>query len=438
MPAIARRCRRGRRSRSRTSARCRRIWRSPRSGRSPIGSSPPCTTAARARVTRACTWRSTIVRPATRRCRSARTSPPTRHSPARRAASAATVTVDDPDGIQADNVRYAVLGGTEPAVGAGRQRRRAISAATRSTCSTRSPRARRPTRRFRCTGVGGAQLSAWSEDRLAPHAAVLLLSTRGLERRGRELLASYARNGGGMLDRRRRRHRRRASSPTCSARDRRCASSPRPATKPRAARAGADRRAASGVSAVCRERGDARPRDVPERGADRRQPPARRWRASPPATRRSIECPSGDGRALVLASDLDNRWNDFPLHATFVPFLHEVVRYLASARAHASDYFVGDAPAGVQAGARHRDARATRRSRAGAAPHRGQRRSARSGSGADVGRGFSVGGDAVEGRRRRRGARRGAAAGGSPASVAVRAGADGGAARGRRICVREA
>jgi hypothetical protein len=61
-----------------------------------------------------------------------------------------------------------------------------------------------------------------------------------------------------------------------------------------------------------------------------------------------LECPSGDGRALVLASDLNNRWNDFPLHATFVPFLHEVVRYLASSRAHASEYFVGDAPAGVR------------------------------------------------------------------------------------------
>ena len=60
-----------------------------------------------------------------------------------------------------------------------------------------------------------------------------------------------------------------------------------------------------------------------------------------------IECAAGEGRALVLASDLDNRWNDFPLHATFVPFLHEVVRYLASARAHASDFVVADAPSGV-------------------------------------------------------------------------------------------
>ena len=31
-----------------------------------------------------------------------------------------------------------------------------------------------------------------------------------------------------------------------------------------------------------------------------------------------------------------------------MPFLHEIVRYLASARAHASDYLVADAPAGVK------------------------------------------------------------------------------------------
>ena len=60
-----------------------------------------------------------------------------------------------------------------------------------------------------------------------------------------------------------------------------------------------------------------------------------------------IECPAGDGRAIVLASDLDNRWNDFPLHATFVPFVHEVAHYLASARGHAVDYLIADAPAGV-------------------------------------------------------------------------------------------
>jgi hypothetical protein len=60
-----------------------------------------------------------------------------------------------------------------------------------------------------------------------------------------------------------------------------------------------------------------------------------------------IDCASGQGRAVVLASDLNNRWNDFPLHATFVPFVHETVRYLSSAGTRAGEYLVGDVPAGV-------------------------------------------------------------------------------------------
>jgi len=62
-----------------------------------------------------------------------------------------------------------------------------------------------------------------------------------------------------------------------------------------------------------------------------------------------VDCGAGDGRALVLASDLNDRWNDFPLHATFVPFVHEMIAYLSSARPRAGDYLVGDVPAGVPA-----------------------------------------------------------------------------------------
>jgi hypothetical protein len=62
-----------------------------------------------------------------------------------------------------------------------------------------------------------------------------------------------------------------------------------------------------------------------------------------------LDCPTGDGRALVLASDLNNQLSDFPLHATFVPFLHEAVRYLASGRSQNRDYLVGDVPAGIPA-----------------------------------------------------------------------------------------
>ena len=258
--------------------------------------------------------------------------------------AAATVTVDDVDGIQADNVRYAVLGGTnKPSVlvvsGSGDLGRDAFYVQHALAAGTPAAAA------FQVTGVGGAQLSAWSEDRLASHAAVVLLSTRGLERRGRELLGAYTRNGGGMLV---------AAGAdvdgsiiadvlgagstlrvvTTGTRPEPRALAPtdvrHPVFQPFAGNAAtlglvtfqnASRIGGTGCQTLARfTTGD----------------------------EALVECPSGDGRTLVLASDLDNRWNDFPLHATFVPFLHEVVRYLASARAHASEYFVGDAPAGVK------------------------------------------------------------------------------------------
>lgn len=49
----------------------------------------------------------------------------------------------------------------------------------------------------------------------------------------------------------------------------------------------------------------------------------------------------------MLASDLDNRWNDFPLRATFVPFVHEAIGYLVGSRRSQSEYIVGEQPAGV-------------------------------------------------------------------------------------------
>ena len=60
-----------------------------------------------------------------------------------------------------------------------------------------------------------------------------------------------------------------------------------------------------------------------------------------------VDCGAGDGRAMVFASDLNNRWNDFPLHPSFVAFLHEAVSYLSSARPHAAEYLIGDAPPGI-------------------------------------------------------------------------------------------
>ena len=39
----------------------------------------------------------------------------------------------------------------------------------------------------------------------------------------------------------------------------------------------------------------------------------------------------GQGRVVLFASDLDRRWNDFPLHPSFVPFAMETLRHVAGA-----------------------------------------------------------------------------------------------------------
>jgi len=260
--------------------------------------------------------------------------------------AAAVVRVEDPEGIQADNARYAVLGGaTRPAVlvvtGSGDSTRDAFYVQHALAAGTPADAA------FQVVNIGGAQLSSWTDDRMSAHAAVFVLSTRGLERRGRELLAGYAQAGGGLLI---------AAGPDIDGDIVADVLGP-----------SATLRIASVTGAVPPSRRTLAPADV-------RHPIFRAF-AGNPATfalvkfhnaariggvacqtlarfttgdAAIIECPAGEGRAIVLASDLDNKWSDFPLHATFVPFLHEAVRYLASARGHGSEYLVADVPAGVQ------------------------------------------------------------------------------------------
>ena len=261
-----------------------------------------------------------------------------------RGASAA-VRVEDGGGIQADNVRYAVLGGTsKPSVllvsGSGDPNRDAFYVQHALAAGTAADAA------FQVGGVAGAQLAAWTDDRVAPYAAVFLLSTRGLERHGRELLAAYAQHGGGVFI---------AAGPEVdgdvlgdilgagSTLRLAAVAGSRPASR---ALAPADGRhpvfhAFAGNPASL---GLVTFQQAARIGGTACQTLAR-FTTGDTAL---IECPAGEGRALVIASDLDNRWNDFPLHATFVPFVHEVARYLTSARAHAVDYLIADAPAGVK------------------------------------------------------------------------------------------
>jgi hypothetical protein len=198
---------------------------------------------------------------------------------------------------------------------------------------------------YQIASVSGAQLSGWSDNRLAPQAAVILLSTRGLERRGREALAAYARSGGGVLV---------AAGPDVdgdgvadvlgSASTLRVVTATGAKPEPRVL-APADVRHpifqpfASNTATL----GLVTFQRVARIGGSACQTLAR-FTTGETAL---LECAAGDGRAVVFASDLENRWNDFPVHATFVPFLHEIVRYLASARAHAGEYLVADAPSGA-------------------------------------------------------------------------------------------
>ncbi len=54
-----------------------------------------------------------------------------------------------------------------------------------------------------------------------------------------------------------------------------------------------------------------------------------------------LEKQVGEGRALVFASTFDNVANDFPLHASFVPFIEHTANYLARQEEGPSNYTVG-------------------------------------------------------------------------------------------------
>lgn len=257
----------------------------------------------------------------------------------------ASVVVEDPSGIQADNIRYVVL---------GNQIRPLVLLLTSSSDSSRDAFYVRHAlmaegaggAAYEVENPGGAALAGWDGPRVARHAAVVVLSTRGLERHGRQLLIDYIRQGGGVL----------------------IATGPDIDVDVAAELTGG----AIALEAEAPQRGrstarafipvDARHPVFQAFGAGRaslglvtfnRIALVRAPRCETLATFTSgesalVECPANDGRLLVFASDLSNIWNDFPRRPTFVPFLHETVRYLAGARPNAGDYLVGAVPAGVE------------------------------------------------------------------------------------------
>jgi len=246
-------------------------------------------------------------------------------------------TVTDTEGYAADNTRYLVLDASHsPAV-------LAITATGQPVDVFYIERAvlvAEEAGGFRFRAIGGPAFSGLAPEALADVGAVLVLGTRGIDARGRDLLGGYVKSGGGLLV---------ASGPDVD---------PKVLAE---ALAGI-------VPTLLEERATATPlRFAP---ADSRHPVFRlfggvgtlanvtfdraaavrvsgtaeviaRYNDGTPAL---VEDRTTSGRILIFASDLNNRWNDFPVQPAFVPFVHETLRYLAAARAPRADYVVGDLP----------------------------------------------------------------------------------------------
>ncbi len=252
--------------------------------------------------------------------------------------------ITDPTGFAADNVRYLALDQAESApvlivTNSGQLDPEAFYLAQALQAGDRAP--------FRLVPSTGDRFSGMRANEAATYPAVVVLATRGIDHRGRTLLADYVKGGGGVLI---------AAGQDVDADVIREAlgdtvplkvsASPRAASALAMAPADArhpvmlpfatvpDSLAGVRFDQVARidGAGDAHVITQYANGA----PALVEWRA-------------GRGRVLLFASDLNNRGNDFPLHPAFVPFAHELLQYLAARPTRTNDVLVADVPDGVPA-----------------------------------------------------------------------------------------
>jgi hypothetical protein len=244
-----------------------------------------------------------------------------------------SVSIDDPAGFQGDNRRFVVLepatrssvvlvnaGDPDSGFYAGRALRAALDDAD----------------------VRVVAASALTAEDLHGRDAVVLLSTRGMDRRAREGIAGFVRAGGGLFI---------AGStevepvvlstafgwkPALAATERSAASIALSATDIR-------HPILRPFGALAANLGQVRFERAWRVGESGWQTVAR----FTDGTAALLERPEGRGRVALFASDVDRRWNDFPLNPAYVPFLAETVRYVRPARDSRRDYVVGSAPAGA-------------------------------------------------------------------------------------------
>jgi hypothetical protein len=248
----------------------------------------------------------------------------------------ARVHIDDALGLAADNDRFLVLDPLpSPAVLVLSQQEDGddafyIHEAVDAVQGTRS---------FKMDVVPASARNALAPDSLKKHQVVWLLGTHGLDRRLREQLTAYVREGGALFV---------TSGPLLDAatyaslfdEEARVHVEPPENAQFPTALAPVDTRhpifAAFGSFAA--NLGHAQftqaLRLVP---SDSSRVVARFTNGLPALVEQTI----GNGRVLTFASDVGNEWNDFPRQPTFVPFVNESLRYLANQRERQQEMFVG-------------------------------------------------------------------------------------------------
>ena len=178
---------------------------------------------------------------------------------------------------------------------------------------------------------------------LSGYAAVVVLSTRGLERQARDAIGAFVRSGGGVLV---------AASPEIE-----------PGVLGamfdlKIQLAGIEENTGAGLLSVTDLRHPIFRPFGPLSANLGQVRFERTWRIRPEGwdiaarfsdgTPALLERAEGRGRIVLFASDFDRQWNDFPVQPSFVPFVVEAVRYVSGARPPL-DYLVAGAPEGVPA-----------------------------------------------------------------------------------------
>lgn len=258
-----------------------------------------------------------------------------------------TVTVDDSAGYPADNSRIVLLdprvrphvlvvvnsvnsaGGTSPS-SSGFYLSRVLEASSEGANG------------FEPTLIDGPALGRLDPQELRRYAVVAMLSTRSFDRRAREALIGFVREGGGLmlsagpeLDPTMLAGLLAANSPTAAV----------PDERPRVL-AATDLR-----HPIFRPFGPLTANLGQVRFDRAWRMPSDGWSVAATFTDGApalLERADGSGRVLLFTSDLDRRWNDFPLHPAFVPFVLESVRYAAGTRASGRELSIGEAPAGIE------------------------------------------------------------------------------------------